>query len=66
MFPSYTQYEAATADRRQRFEATARRHRLLGSLRRHRPVASGGATPAASLPSISLGRTPSGLDRQAA
>ena len=69
MFPSYTQYEVETTDRRRRFEAEATKRRLLGTLRRRNErheVAAGGATPASSLRSIPPGRTPGELDRQAA
>ena len=65
MFPTYPHADVVASDRRQRFQAEARRHRLLHSLRR-RPVPGGGATPPVALPSISPGRTPGGIDRQAA
>jgi hypothetical protein len=65
MFPSYSHYELVASDRRQRYQAEARRHRLLGSLRR-RHTAGGGVTSPVALPSISPGRTPGGIDRKAA
>ena len=66
MFPNYSHQVVTVTERRSRYEATARTHRLLGGLRRHRSVAVDGATSPVALPSISLGRTPSGIDRQAA
>ena len=65
MFPSAQHLDVVAHDRRERFQAEARRHRLLVSLRR-RPSTGGGATPPVALPSISPGRTPGGVDRQAA
>ena len=66
MFPSYSQYEVVTHDRRRRFEAAATRHRLLGSLRRRHHVSTGASAPGADLRTFPLGRTPGELDRQAA
>lgn len=66
MFPNYSQQVVIATDRRARYEASARNHRLVGRLRRHRSVAADGATSAVALPSIPLGRTPSGIDRRAA
>ena len=66
MFPNYSHQVLAATDRRTRYEARARNHRLVGRLRRHRSVAVDGATSPVALPSIPLGRTPSGIDRRAA
>ena len=66
MFPNHEFHEVMVNDRRQRYQAGARRHRLLGSIRRHRSVAVDGATSPVALPSIPLGVRPSGLDRHAA
>ena len=66
MFPTHTQHEVTVTDRRQRYQADARRHRLLGSLRRHRSVAVDGATSPVALRATSLGRTSSDVTRRAA
>ena len=62
MFPNHI-HQQVVSDRRARYEAEARQHRLF---RRHRSAAVDGATSPVALPSIPLGRTPSGIDRQAA
>ena len=66
MFPNHPHYEVSVNDRRERYQAAARKHRLLGAIRRHRSVAVDGATSLAAVPSIPSGRTPGRIDRQAA
>ena len=66
MIPNHLHYEVSNHDRRERYEASARKHRLLGAVRRHRSVAVDGTTSVVAVPSISPGRTPGGIDRQAA
>ena len=61
MYFTDTQHAVVATDRRRRFEADASRHRILSAVRRHRPTATGSTSPVAR-PSISRGRTPSGID----
>ena len=66
MYLTAPQHAVVSSDRRHRFEADATRHRVLGALRRHRSVAVDALASPVALPSIPLGRTSSGIDRQAA
>jgi len=76
MFPDYDQTRLLVADRRNRFEAAARRRRSLLDIRRRNSdgstISAGRSTAtvaaigaAARITSASLGRTPGDADRAA-